>query len=98
MTKSINKKKGCNDNETEFNLLCNYGEIISSHSIVVQNDDRDKFKYSLYKVLEPFPTFDEYVKGEEFDEGDLIANCDSMDEVLAVQNTYKFKHKTPVLI
>jgi len=99
MTKTSNSKGASgNCNEQEFDLLCNYGVVVASRSIVVENDERDKYRYSLYKVLEPFPTFDEYVRGEEFDEGELIVNCRTMDEILFAQNKYKIQVNSPILV
>lgn len=79
------------NHETQFELLCNYGSIVASRSIVVKNDERDEHPYSVYAVLTPFPTFEEYAEGEEFEEGELIANCLTAEEVNVAQLEYKLQ-------
>jgi hypothetical protein len=56
--------------EGQFTLLCDYGDIISSQATIVQNEFKNEF--FLYRVVEPFPTFEEYCEGNDFDEGELI--------------------------
>ena len=63
----------------QFTLLCDYADIIVNKKTVVEVEG----EYHIYRVIPPFPTFEEYSKGDEFEEGDL----------LAVKNTWEDAHK-----
>lgn len=73
--------------EGQFLLLCDYGDIVTSRSTIVSNETFDKFY--LYKVIEPFPTFEEYSRGDEFEEGELIKEFDTWEDAKIAQNYRK---------
>lgn len=74
--------------DVQFELLITYGNIIKCKSIISQLDDKDKFSYALIAVEKPYPTFDEYVKGVEFEENELIDCYNSYDEAVMGQKEY----------
>jgi len=80
-----------NTDEGQFALLCDYGDIITSQSIIIQNEFRDEF--FLYKVVEPFPLFEEYCEGNDFEEAELISIHKTWQQ--AKTNQLKLKPKSP---
>ena len=64
--------------EVQFRLLCTYGDIVSSKATIVVNESKDC--YSLYSVLSPFPTIEEYLLGVEFEEGELLTTHSSFEK------------------
>jgi hypothetical protein len=56
--------------EGQFTLLCDYADILSTKSVIVANEYKNQFL--LCSILEPYPTFDEYSEGDDFDEGEII--------------------------
>lgn len=82
----LNKQCAVTEN-SQFDLLCAYGDIITSKSIIVENETRDQFL--LFKIVEPFPTFEEFLLGEEFEEGDLITTFGSLEQAKEAQNYLK---------
>lgn len=73
--------------EGQFLLLCDYGTIVSSRSVIVASED--KKEYHLFQALEPFPPFEEYERGVEFDEGELISTHPTWEDAYLAQ--YKLK-------
>jgi hypothetical protein len=73
--------------ETEFDLMVNYQRTVESKSVIVENDLKDKERYSLYTVSEPFPTYEEFLNGNEFDEQELIMSSSSIDALQLVQDS-----------
>lgn len=73
--------------EGQFTLLCDYGDIISSQTTIVQTEFRNEFL--LYKVVKPFPTFDEYCEGNDFEEGELLSVRSTWEEAKYEQNKLK---------
>lgn len=73
--------------ETEFEMMADYQLAIESKSVIVENALEDKHRYSLYSILEPVPTYDEYMNGNEFDEGELLAESNTRDELKVLQET-----------
>jgi hypothetical protein len=71
--------------EVEFDLMANYQTIIENKSVIIENSDKDEFKYSLFKVKKPYPTYEEYLNGNEFEEGKLIKHSSSIDELQSLQ-------------
>lgn len=67
--------------EGAFTLLCDYADIILNKRTVVEVDG----KYHLYTVVPPFPTFEEYSKGDEFEETELLSVKDTWEEAHAAQ-------------
>lgn len=66
----------------QFTLLCDYADIILHKRSVSEIEG----KYHIYSVVPPFPSFEEYSNGDEFDEGDL----------LDVKNTWEEAHKAQI--
>lgn len=77
--------------ENEFDLMVNYQIAIESKSVIITNDLRDKYRYSLYTIVKPFPTYEEYINGNEFDEGTLIKSSSSLDDLTLLQNSRRKK-------
>src|SRR6478609_2120527 len=75
--------------ETEFELMADYQTAIESKSVIVENALEDPFRYSLYAISEPFPTYEEYMNGNDFDEEELLAESNTRDELQIVQNERK---------
>jgi hypothetical protein len=73
--------------ETEFDLMVTYQRTIESKSVIIENDLRDKERYSLYSVSKPFPTYEEFLNGNEFDEQELIMSSSSIDALQLVQDS-----------
>lgn len=67
--KTATVRKDSEDNQ--FTLLCEYGEILKTKTVIIPNEHKNEF--FLCKVLEPYPTFEAYSEGDDFDEGDIIA-------------------------
>lgn len=70
-----------NSIQGQFTILCDYADIILHKRIIVEADGQ----YHLYSVLPPFPTCEEYSKGDEFEEGDLLAVKDTWAEAYKAQ-------------
>lgn len=64
--------------ETKFDIMANYQTAIESKSVIVKNSPTDQYQYSLYMIVEPFPTFEEYINGNEFDEGELLEHSSNV--------------------
>lgn len=73
--------------EGQFTLLCDYGDIVSSQATIIQ--DRFKNEFLLYKVVKPFPTFEEYCEGNDFEEGELLSLHSTWEESKKQQNKLK---------
>lgn len=58
--------------ETKFDIMANYQIAIESKSVIIENSPTDEHRYSLYNIVKPYPTFEEYINGYEFDEGEII--------------------------
>lgn len=71
--------------ETEFELMADYQMSIESKTVIVMNSLQDKFRYSLYSISEPFPTYDEYMNGNDFDEDELIESSNNPDDLRVIQ-------------
>lgn len=70
------------DRETaQFTLLCDYGDIILHKRTIVEVEG----KYHIYQVLPPYPTFEEYSKGDEFEDGELLFIADTWNEAHKAQ-------------
>lgn len=65
----------------QFTLLCDYADIIACKKTIVEVEG----KYHLYQVLPPFPTFEEYSNGDEFEEGDLLEVKDTWEDARKTQ-------------
>lgn len=69
--------------DVQFSLLCTYGEILQHEKIIVEAEG----KWLVYQVIPPFPTFEEYVGGCEFEEADQpMIVCASLEQ--AKENLY----------
>lgn len=77
--------------ETEFELMADYQTAVETKSIIVENALNDKHRYSLYSIEEPFPTYEEYLNGNDFDEHGLIKSSSSLDELKLLQKTRSIK-------
>lgn len=77
--------------DTEFELMLNFQLAIESKSVIVENDVRDKHRYSLYSIAEPFPSYEEYINGDDFDEQKLIKSSSSYDELKLLQEKRRKK-------
>lgn len=77
--------------ETEFDLMVNYQIAIESKSVIVENDLRDKHRYSLVAVEEPFPSYEEYLNGDDFEETKIIRSSSSYDELRMIQDERRKK-------
>ncbi len=86
-------KTPLSDFDAQFEMLVNYGTIVKTHATIVQLDQKD-YMFALYEVNEPYPKFDEYSKGEEFDEGKLINKFKTYEAAVIGQTEYV---KIPVL-
>lgn len=71
--------------DTEFEIMADYQLAIESKSVIVENALEDPFRYSLYSILEPVPTYDEYMNGNEFEEDELLAESNTKEELLVLQ-------------
>lgn len=70
----------------ELDLMVQYTTIIKSRSVIVQNAPNDPDRYTLYEICEPYPSYEEYMNGNEFDEGLLIRNSPSLNLLKLVQS------------
>jgi hypothetical protein len=75
--------------ETEFEMMADYQLTIESKSVIVENALEDKFRYSLYSIHEPVPTYDEYMNGNDFDEDQLLSESNTREELNIVQEGRK---------
>lgn len=66
------KKKPVLDVQSQFDLMVKFQTAIESKSVIVQNSPKCKFAFSLYEISAPYPTFEEYLEGNDFNEGDPI--------------------------
>ena len=71
--------------EKEFDLMVNYQIIKESKSVIVENSVKDKHQYSLCTLLEPYPTYDEYKNGNDFDEDRVIFSSSLLSEIKGIQ-------------
>lgn len=83
--------------DREFELMVKYQITVESKSVVVKNNKHDEFPYSLYEIVEPYPTYEEYLHCNEFDEGQLIMNSLSLPVLDVVQERRRKEFK-PMLI
>jgi len=80
--------------EDEFHLMADYQNAIECKSVIVENALNDKHRYSLVEISEPFPTYEEYINGNDFDEGEIIISSSSMEDLKEHQKRctmYKLK-------
>lgn len=84
--------------ELEFELMADYQVVIESKSVVVENSERDQYRYSLYNVSEPFPTYEEYCHGNEFDEAKVIANSNNLNELKSLQQQRRTEFKSALML
>jgi hypothetical protein len=82
MLKLVENEIGVDD---QIDLMIRYQNILESKSVIVQNDEEDEHPYSLYTVENPFPTYNDYLNGNEFDEGELIAHCQTYEQAIELQ-------------
>jgi hypothetical protein len=71
--------------DTEFDMMADYQLAIESKSVIIENALEDDHRYSLYSILEPVPTYDEYMNGNEFEEDELLAESNTKEELLVLQ-------------
>lgn len=71
--------------DTEFEIMADYQLAIESKSVIVENALEDPYRYSLYSIAEPYPTYDEYMNGNDFDEAELIAESNTSDDLKLLQ-------------
>lgn len=69
--------------QCQFTLLCDYADIIVNKRIITEIEGR----YFLYAVVPPYPSFEEYSKGDEFEEGDLLAVKETWGEAHKAQTS-----------
>lgn len=72
--------------ETEFDIMANYQTAVESKSIIIENSPKDRFRYSLIQIIEPIPTYKEYLNGNDFDEQDIIMQANNIDQLINQQN------------
>lgn len=83
------------DVESEFELMVKYQRSIESQSVLIEHSLKDQFAYGLYNVVKPYPTYEEYLNGNDFIEGELIAQHSDIVQLEKVQDQRRVKEKTP---
>jgi hypothetical protein len=71
--------------DEEFELMVNYQVSIETSSIVVRNDHRDKYDYTLYSIVEPYPSYEDYLNGNDFDYGKVLYESNNLDSIMRLQ-------------
>lgn len=79
-------KKTLLDVEIEFGLMVGYQVVIESKCVIVKNSPKNKYKYSLYSIVEPIPSYIAYINGDDFIEGKLIKES-SLENLKALQES-----------
>lgn len=82
----------------EFDLMVNYQINIESQSTIVRNAPEDEFQYSLYEINKPYPTYAQYLNGNDFDESLLIMNSFSLEMVTDVQELRRKDFKSSLVM
>lgn len=72
--------------EAKFNLMVEYQRTIESQSIISNHSPQDQCAYGLYTLEQPIPSFEEYVEGNEFSEGILIAESSDIVQIMGMQD------------
>lgn len=83
--------------EQELDLMIEYQNALESKSVIVKNSPRDEFRFSLFEIVEPYPTYNEYLHGNEFDEGQLIKHSASKEEMKKLQAKRKVLYFAPAI-
>jgi len=77
------------DVQSEFDLMADYQIVIESKCVVVVNSPKDSFRYSLVTIVEPIPSYIEYLNGHDFEECEIIMNSNNVAQLIALQNTFR---------
>lgn len=83
------------DVESEFALMVKYQRTIESKSVLTDHSSNDRALYGLYNVVQPYPTWEEYLVGYDFWEGELIKESSDIVELEKLQDQRRVKQKTP---
>lgn len=83
------------DIDSEFELMVKYSRTIESKSVLVEHSLKDQFAYGLYNVLRPYPTYEEFVNGNDFIEGEIILASSNIVQLEHMQDGRRVKQKTP---
>lgn len=77
--------------DREFDLMVKYQLAIETTSVIIKNAPSDAYTYSLIRIEEPFPSYIDYLNGNDFNELDVITASDSMDYLLSLQDSKRLK-------
>ena len=83
------------DIESEFEMMVEYQRTIESKSVLVEHSLKDEFAYGLYNIVHPYPSYEEFINGNEFIEGDLIEANSDIVQLEKLQDVRRVKEKTP---
>jgi len=75
--------------DSEFELMANYQICIESKAFIVENSKKDLHRFSLYHIEEPYPTYEEYMNGNDFNETTLIRSSNSLEEIKVIQDSIR---------
>jgi hypothetical protein len=84
--------------DQEFELMVNYQVSIESNSIVVRNDHKDKYDYTLYSIVKPYPSYEDYLNGNDFEYGKVLYESNNLDSILESQDNMRAKIGSTVTI
>ncbi len=82
----MNQHYSALNTDKKFDIMADYQLAIETKSILIENSPTDKYKYSLYEVVEPYPSFDEYINGNGFIENNLLGHSCDIIVLCAMQN------------
>jgi hypothetical protein len=82
------------DVPSEFELMVKYQRILESEAVVIEHAPQDAHQYGLYTVLKPYPTYEEYMLGNDFIEDKLIMSWSDLVQLEALQDKLR-KEKAP---
>lgn len=79
------------DVETEFDLMVKYQVAIETKTVIIKNAPGDAYLYSLVAIDEPFPSYIDYLNGDDFDELVIITVSNSIDYLQSMQDKKRLK-------
>jgi hypothetical protein len=77
------------DVDSEIDLMIKYHRTIESKSVLIEHSVDDAFRYGLYNVVAPYPTYEEFREGNDFTEGELIRESSDIVQLEAIQSSRK---------